>query len=166
MRPCNPLLIPILVLALAQFGCYTPQGGLMPASNGALTYYSTADEPKTVALIDMRNGENVFEMKIPIGKQLVMNFVADGGDDPVYSPDLMKYEIMEIGTQVGSLNNSVTVPDAYSRRIDVFMRQGERYEAPEENRPLRTDEMADRPAGWTPQGGKADYRPDPMKTYD
>ena len=156
----------LLLATLLTGGCYSPQGGLMPSSKGALTYYSTAEEPKTVMLLDMRNGENIFEMKIPVGRQLVMQFYADKGDDEVYTPDLMKYEIMELGTSYGSLNNSMTVPDAYSRRIDVFIRPGERYEPAEPNRPLRTDELADRPEGWTPAGGSDDYRPDPVTTYD
>ncbi|MDG1899332.1 MAG: hypothetical protein P8I74_05655 [Phycisphaerales bacterium] len=159
-------LIALLLTTLLIAGCYTPQGGLMSSSTGALTYYSTAEEPKTIMILDMRNGENIFEMKIPVGKQLVMQFHDESGDDAVYTPDLMKYEVMEIGTSFGSLNNSITVPNAYSRRIDVFIRQGEKYEAPEPNRPLRTDEMGDRPAGWTPAGGKDDYRDDPMTTYD
>lgn len=158
--------IGLILIALVTGGCYTPQGGLMPSSTGALTYYSTAEEPLTVAVLDMRNGENVFEMKIPIGKQLVMQFYTDSGDDPVYTPDLLKYQVMDLGTMYGMLQNSVTVPDAYSRRIDVFLRKGEKYEAPEPNRQLRTDEVADRPAGWTPKGGKDDYRPDPISTYD
>ena len=156
----------LLLLPFALIGCYTPQGGLLPSSIGALTYYSTAEEPKSVSLIDLRNGDNVFEMKIPVGKQLVIQFYDGSGDDPVYTPDLMKYQIFDIGTQVGALQNSITVPDAYSRRIDVFMRAGDRYEAPEANRPLRTDELLDRPAGWTPAGGPADFRDDPMTTYD
>jgi len=158
--------IGLLLASLLTAGCYTPQGGLMPSSTGALTYYSTAEEPKTIMILDMRNGENIFEMKIPVGKQFVMQFHAESGDDPVYTPDLMKYEVMDIGNSIGSLNNSITVPGPYSRRIDVFIRQGEKYEAPEPNRPLRTDELADRPAGWTPAGGKDDYRDDPMTTYD
>ena len=156
----------LFLLLLALTGCYTPQGGLMPSSTGALTYFSTAEDPKTISLIDLRNGDNVFEMKIPVGKQLVMQFYDGSGDDPVYTPDLMKYQIFDIGTQVGSLQNSITVPDAYSRRVDVFMRPGEKYEAPEVNRPLRTDELLDRPKGWTPNGGPDNYRDDPMTTYD
>jgi hypothetical protein len=158
--------IGLLLLTLVTGGCYSPQGGWMPASTGAVTYYSTAEEPMTIMVLDMRNGENIFEMKIPIGKQLVMKFYPDAGDDPVYTPDLLKYQVMDLGMQIGMLQNSITVPDAYSRRVDVFLRQGEKYEAPEANRPLRTDELADRPPGWTPSGGKDDYRPDPITTYD
>jgi hypothetical protein len=165
MRP----LILLLFFSLTAIGCYTPGGGLMASSSGlfsALTYYSTAEEPKTLAVIDLRNGDVIFEIKIPIGKQLVIQFFEGSGDDPVYTPDLMKYSVADIGTTSGSLNNSVTVPDAYSRRIDLFLRHGEKYEAPEPNRQLRTDELLDRPPGWTPKGGKADYQHDPMSTYD
>ena len=163
------LLILLLLLPLTATGCYTPGGGLMASSSGlfsALTYYSTAEEPKTLAVIDLRNGDVIFEMKIPVGKQLVLQFFEGSRDDPVYTPDLMKYQVADIGTKSGSLPNSVTVPDAYSRRIDLFLRTGEKYEAPEPNRQLRTDELLDRPPGWTPTGGKGDHQPDPMETYD
>jgi hypothetical protein len=33
--------IGLLLASLLTAGCYTPQGGLMPSSTGALTYYST-----------------------------------------------------------------------------------------------------------------------------
>jgi len=78
----------------------------------------------------------------------------------------MKYQVSEIGTKFGSLGNSVTVPDAYSRRVDIFIRPGDKYEAADANRPLRTDELLDRPPHWTPTGGEADRRHDPTETYD
>ena len=66
MHLLNRLTLSLLSFALT--GCYTPQGGLMPSSVGSLTYYSTAEEPKSISVIDLRNGDNVFEMKIPVGK--------------------------------------------------------------------------------------------------
>ena len=59
-----------------------------------------------------------------MGKQLTLDFKTGDGDDPVATPDLMRYEIFPIGTSIGRLRNSLTVPNQYSRRIDVDYRAG------------------------------------------
>lgn len=134
-------------------GCHSPRGGFMPASFGSTTYHSTETQPKSITIIDTRTGEEFFHMDIPPGKQLTLNFVADGGDDPVMTPDLMRYQVFDLGTRTGRLRNSMTVPNAASRRIDMNIRPGIEYaERPAEER-LRTDELEDRPDWWTPDGG-------------
>jgi hypothetical protein len=146
-------------------GCHSPKGGMMPASWGTSTYYSTEISPKTITLIDIRTEEEIFVMDIPVGKQLTLDFREGMGDDPVYTPDLMRYQVFDIGTRVGRLRNSLTVPNAVSRRIDVEIRHGIEYaEAPQEEQ-LRTDELIDRPEWWTPAGGRL---PDghPSEIYD
>ena len=63
---------------------YTPGGN--PFTNGpdsAATYQSSEEFPKTVTLIDTRNGERLFVMEIPVGKKLVIDFVTDSGDHTV-----------------------------------------------------------------------------------
>lgn len=153
------------VVLMALSGCHSPRGGMMPASFGSTTYYSTETSPKTITLIDLRTGEEVFVMDIPVGKQLTLDFRAGMGDDPVYTPDLMRYQVFDMGTSIGRLRNSITVPSAASRRIDVDIRHGIEYaeQPPEEQ--LRTDELADRPDWWTPRGGEM---PDdhPSELYD
>lgn len=157
--------VSLIAAIVALPGCHSPKGGMMPASWGTTTYYSTEFSPKTVTLIDLRTEEEIFVMDIPVGKQLTLDFRSGMGDDPVYTPDLMRYQVFDIGTHIGRLRNSMTVPNAVSRRIDVEIRHGVEYaEAPPEEQ-LRTDELIDRPDWWTPRGGKL---PDdhPAELYD
>jgi hypothetical protein len=134
----------------------------MPGINSAATYWSTEMAPKTVTVVDTRTCEEVFAMDIPPGKQLVMNFSDDNpqygsskntGDDPVHRPALMTYQVMDLGQQTGRLQNSLTVPGLWARRVDVTIRKsGEIAPTPPEVA-LRADQEADRPAWWTPKGG-------------
>jgi hypothetical protein len=61
--------------------------------------------------------------------------------------------MMDRGKRYGKLGNSMTVPNAASRRLEMTLRQGVEYTAASAMRPLRTDEAADRPSWWTPEGG-------------
>ena len=156
-----------MLITLFLGGCYTPGGGLFAGSNSPFTYYSTAEYPKTFVLVDTDTGENIFEMHIPVGKALVVEFHKDKGDEPSSTPDMMKYGVFPITDPSGTLGSSMTVPGPYSRRIDIFLTTGEAYTPPDENRPIRTDRKEDRPAGWTSEGGPSDeVAPDPMKFYD
>jgi len=103
---------------------------------------------------------------IPAGRHLTIDFVAGAGDDPVYSPDLMRYEVFDQGTTWGALRNSMTVPTASSRRIDVTIRQGPEYITAVPDRELRTDELADRPDWWTPEGGEMPEDEKGLANYD
>ena len=87
-----------------------------------------------------------------MGKQLTLDFQEGEGDDPDRTPDLMVYQIFDLGTSIGKLRNSVTVPSSYCRRIDVDYRPPEER-PPSPDQPLRADELADRPDWWTPEGG-------------
>lgn len=150
---------PTLVLGLAAAslvalpGCYRPHGAMIPWTGAAATYYSYEMAPKTVRVLDLRTSETIFSMDIPPGKQLVMQFVAGEGDDPVYTPDVLRYEVMEMGTETGKLRSQMTVPAASSRKVEVEIRQGPEYAAASPERLLRTDELADRPGWWSPEGG-------------
>jgi hypothetical protein len=145
-------LIVSVAAGLVLAGCYSPSGGLVKRVGAANTYYSTQDRPTTLSIVDSRTGEPFFTLEIPVGKQLTLEFQEGEGDDPVLTPDLMIYDIFPLGTSIGKLRNSVTVPNAYSRRIDVDYRPAPE-QAPEPERPLRTDDLADRPDWWTPEGG-------------
>ena len=138
----------------------------MPYTGGSHTYYSTETLPKTVRLVDVRTDEVVFSVDVPPGKQLTLDFVEGAGDDPVYSPDLLRYQIFDIGTTIGKLHNSLTIPAASSRRLDMFVRQGPEYVIAAPDRELRTDEIQDRPDWWTPSGGELPDDPKAMKSYD
>src|SRR5688572_21341055 len=143
----------IALAAIALSACHSPSGGIMPYTGGPSTYYSTEMMQKTVSVVDTRTGEVVFLVDVPAGKQLTFDFATGEGDDPVQRPDLMRYEIMELGTRVGKLHNAITVPNAASRRVDVALRSAASYASQPPQRPLRADELADRPDWWTAQGG-------------
>jgi hypothetical protein len=146
-------LILSVAAALTMAGCYSPSGGVVKRIGAAATYYSTESMPATVTIVDTRTEEPFFTIEIPVGKQLTLDFQEGEGDDPVLTPDLMVYEVFPLGTSIGRLRNSVTVPNVYSRRIDVDYRQAPEEAARPIDQPLRADELADRPAWWTPEGG-------------
>ena len=143
-----------LAVSAGLAGCLRPQGALMPYSGAPATYWSTETAPKTVRVFDMRTNEVIFSIDIPAGKQLSLDFVAGKGDDPVYSPDLMRWQIFDLETTTGTLKNSMTVPHWSSRRIEVAMRSGPEYTPTHPNEAIRTDQLEDRPTWWTPEGGE------------
>jgi hypothetical protein len=139
--------------ALILAGCYSPSGGLVKRFGVANTYYSTESRPATVTIVDTRTEEPFFTIEIPVGKQLTLDFKEGEGDDPALTPDLMVYQVFDLGTSIGKLRNSLTVPNSYSRRIDVDYRQTPEAPPPSPDQLLRADELADRPDWWTPEGG-------------
>lgn len=151
------------LLAMLPAGCYSPSGGLYPSSNGTFTYFSTTTSPKSIAIIDIRSEEAFFTMDIPVGKQLTFKFEDGGGDDSIYTPDRMLWEVWELGTQTGRLTNQLTVPPASARRIQVSIRSAPEWPDQKEGHRMRIDEEADRPPHWTPEGGK---RPVTTPIYD
>ena len=161
--------IPSLVIFAAVLtGCemYVPGGN--PFTNGpnsAATWESTEQFPKTITLIDTRSGERLFVMEIPVGKKLVIDFVKDAGDNEVMTPDLMSWEVFPRSVSYGPLSNAMTVPNRWSRRIDVAMRESSEYAQPMSDRPLRVDEINDQPDWWTSDGGTVDTS-DPVNGYD
>ena len=161
-----PVAAAVGLVAAILAGCYRPGGAIMPYTGGAQTYWSSEMLPKTVLLVDVRTGDVVFSMDIPPGKQLSMDFVEGAGDDPVFSPDLMRYEIFDIGTTTGKLRSAMSVPTASSRRVDIEIRKGVEYTAAAADRDLRTDQPGDRPDWWTTQGGTLPEDPHGLTIYD
>lgn len=158
----------ILFTSIAFAGCkmYEPGGNaFFNGPNSAATWQSTEEFPKTVTLIDTRSGEHLFVMEIPVGKKLVIDFVKDSGDNTVLTPDLMMWEVFSSDVGYGPLSNSMTVPNGWSRRLDVALRDSSEYANPITDRPLRIDEVNDQPDWWTPEGGSVDAI-DPSNGYD
>lgn len=127
MRTCRPAAI--LTLALATIAL-TPLGGCNPYKPGGsgqsadtFTYISDAFSPKTVSLIDTRTGETVWSYEVPVARQLTIRFYKTYKEqaDP-NNPDLMRWEELKPGTEYGSLRNSMNVPPAEARRIDLTVR--------------------------------------------
>lgn len=152
----KPAILPTLAcLTISLSACHHPSGGFMPRTGGSQTYYSSEMMQKTITMIDLRTNEVFFgPLEVPPGKQLVIDFDAGDGDDPTMRPDLLYWEVMDQGKRFGKLHNAQSVPNAASRRIDVALKRGPEYanQSPQQ-RMLRTDEMDDRPAWWTPEGG-------------
>jgi len=144
--------------AITLTGCQaTNNGGMFSYTGGPTTIQSTETMQKSVRMIDVRSGEVFFSLDIPAGKQLTFDFERGDGDDPVYTPDLMRYEVKDANSTwggFGRLHSAMTVPNAASRRVDVLVRQGVQYApgSPEQSA-LRTDQLQDRPDWWTPRGG-------------
>lgn len=134
-------------------GCYSPGGGFMPRAGGSTTYYSNEMMQKTITMVDTRTNEVFFSMDVPPGKQLVIDFDEGEGDNVVATPDLLRWEVMDLGTMTGRLHNSKTVPNASSRRVDVTLHRGTTFANAPPELPLRTDQTRDRPEWWTPAGG-------------
>lgn len=155
-----------LASSLVLGACHRPQGALMAATGSSQTYPSYETSPKSIHVLDLRTGEVIFAMDVPPGKQLSMDFVEGEGDDPVYTPDLMRYEVFDLGTMTGALANSMTVPGASSRRVDVFIRQGPEFRASAPEHEYRTDLPGERPAWWTPAGGAMPDDRKGLKNYD
>lgn len=143
-------------------GCHATNngGGLASYSGGPQSIASTEKIQKSVRMIDLRSGEVFFAIDIPPGKKLTYDFDSGDGDHAVYTPDIMRYEVKDADDQFGKLGNAMTVPNAASRRVDVFVTQSVQYanQSPASTA-LRTDTPADRPDWWTPRGGALpDYR--------
>ncbi len=110
----------LVALALSAQGCFYSQGG-SGASRDTHTYDSTTHYPKTISLIDTRDGSVIWNEEIPVGKRLVVRFVPDQQKDPL-RPDLMRWEIMEQDHYWGTLDNSMPVPDATCRLLKMDIR--------------------------------------------
>jgi hypothetical protein len=169
MTAMRLFILTLFVLPLLTFsGCkmYTPGGNpLFNGPDSAATYQSTEEFPKTVTITDTRTGEHIFVMEIPVGKKLVVDFIEDSGDNPVLTPDLMTWEVYANDVSFGPLSNSLTVPNRWSRRLDVAMRGSSEFANPLQDRPLRVDEVNDQPDWWTAEGGALDTS-DPVNGYD
>ena len=143
------LLATTMTMLLA--GCFNPRGAFYAHVGQAATYWSTESKPTTITIIDTSTGEPFFTVEIPVGKQLVLDFKEGAGDDDVRTPDLMRYEVFEVGTTIGILRNAITVPGRFSRRIDVSYRPAPEYAETPADDPDRVDR--ENPDWWSPKGG-------------
>lgn len=147
-------------------GCLTPKGGMMPYTGAPDVFFSWEHEPCTVTLIDTRTDEVIFAMDIPPGKQLAVKFLDGEGDDPVYTPDVMLYEVMERGEKFGKLRNSLTVPSADVRRIDVDYRSGSELRPRPADSEYATGVEGENPDYWSSRGGQVPEEKRDINIYD
>lgn len=113
----------LLALALGLCGCmpgYRPGGG--QTSMDAYTYESTINHPQTVKVLDLGTGAVLWSMDVPVGRQLIIRFYEDADVKNERCPALMRWELRGLGDQWGELDNSIPVPRADLRKVDVFHR--------------------------------------------
>jgi hypothetical protein len=141
----------ITAATLLMVGCYNPRGAFYPYVGQAATYWSTESKPTTITILDTRTMEPFFTVEIPVGRQLVLDFKEGDGDDNAQTPDLMRYEVFKVGTTTGTLRNALTVPDRFSRRIDVTYRPAPEYAQADTDQKDRVDK--DKADWWSSKGG-------------
>lgn len=151
----RPSLVVVVSLAFTSAGCYTVTPQLWSSSVGTFTYQSTSSEPITIAVVDTRSSEEIFRMDIPVGQRFAMHFDESGGDDPVLRPSKMSWSLLEGGTTMGSLSNTLSVPPASARRIDYSLRPAPEFPPEPPQAPMRAGESASNPEWATPRGGPA-----------
>ncbi len=110
-------------MSLVLGGCWTP-GGTRGWSPDSYTYESFSYAPQTVTVKDVRTGETLWTYDIPVGMQLSFKFHKDARSDidPNF-PDLMKWDVWEVGTRFGQPRNELAVPGARDRMVDVTVRK-------------------------------------------
>lgn len=129
---CGLLLGSMVAFTPACLAPWHPHGG--PGSDDSFTYYSLPHQPQTVTLVDTRSGEKLWTCEIPVGQQLCMRFVNQSGQE-AKGEDLMRWKLMPLGQDYGTLDNRFACPPRSCRRVDVTLRQGPEY-VPTENKPV------------------------------
>lgn len=105
-------------------GCMTFSDRFGGASWDKHVYVSTPDMPQTVSLIDTRTGQTVWACEIPVGSQLVIQFVQERARPGAVPVDQMQWAVMPINASFRGLTNVMPVPPAESRRLDGELRPG------------------------------------------
>jgi hypothetical protein len=124
-RKCSVAAAAMLTAGLVALnGCipgYYPGGPL--ASLDLFTYPSTVDYPQNIRLIDLTTNATLWSYDIPVNQQVVIQFFEEHDKKNTTRPDLMRWEIMDIGSsRARDLSNSMPVPRASERRVDVYLR--------------------------------------------
>lgn len=109
-----------LSILLLTGGCYFAGGPGYSADR--FTYPSHSWAPQTVSLIDTRTDETLWSVDVPVGQQLVVNFIRDRGDNDTMA-DMMQWRVMDLGRRFGPLDNRMSVPPYDARLLDVRIRE-------------------------------------------
>lgn len=112
--------------ALVLAGCGYYEGGNMRSMDRHV-FVSTSWQPKTVNLVDTRNGETIWSVDVPVGQKLAMEFVDNKNvvdERPANSwlPDTMRWGLGSAEHTSLSLSNEMSVPPASVRRIEWTLR--------------------------------------------
>ncbi|KAA0217282.1 MAG: hypothetical protein DYG94_01390 [Leptolyngbya sp. PLA3] len=103
-------------------GCmYRPGGAMM--SLDRFTYESTVYEPKTLTLIDTRTSEVLWTMEVPVGQRVTVEFYENKSKGYADYPDVMRWEVQKADALDSVLRSQISVPDRWSRRLDMTLRE-------------------------------------------
>ncbi|MFG0328610.1 MAG: hypothetical protein ACF8PN_01820 [Phycisphaerales bacterium] len=127
-RQGQRVFIALLAIVTVPFlnGCYS-QGGNRGYKGSPHSWISTTNQPLTLTLVDIRSGEELWTMDIPVNHKLVTRFRRGGGDDPINRPDRLDYELMDLRHRTGGLNSSISVPASHARRWESSVRPAPEY---------------------------------------
>jgi hypothetical protein len=108
----------VATTSLVLGGCYS-EGGL-GWSEDQFVYVSHEYQPWSVTLIDLRTGQEIWAIDVPVGQQLVVHFLPNDGakqGESGFTPDSMEWALMKKGTEFGPLPNKIAVPGKESRKL-------------------------------------------------
>lgn len=92
-------------------------------SDDHFTYVSTYDMPITVTLSDLRDGSVIWTFDVPVGRKLSLRFHPGAArGESLEHPDLMRWGEFDKDSWTGAMANSIPVPPATARRLDVRIR--------------------------------------------
>lgn len=118
----------VAALAPALGGCFGHRPGGNMRSNDMFTYDSTSHLPVSVALVDSRTDAPLWEVDVPVGQRLVVQFMPEGAkQSSVETPDLMRWELYPTKNSTSFLRNAMPVPGSGVRRLDVTYREAPEY---------------------------------------
>ena len=114
-----------LTAAVSLTGCsiakHSEGGG--QNSDDRFTYVSTSYQPKTITVLDTRDGEELWSVDVPVGKKLVIQFYKNKARNATAeNPDLMKWEMGDAKKRKLTLRNAMAVPPTTARRIEMSLR--------------------------------------------
>lgn len=121
MKKTNAILGAALLSALLGACAYRPGGAMV--SDDRFTYVSTPYEPKTITLVDTRTSEVLWTMEIPVGERVTVQFYKDKSKGYADYPDVMRWEVQKADAWDMVLRSQISVPDRWSRRLDMKLRE-------------------------------------------
>lgn len=121
-RRWNGILIALLLVGASALGGCHVEGG-SGFTEDQHVYVSRPWQPWTVTVRDTRTGQEFWSMDVPVGKKLIVKFAQNSGSGDKYTPDLMKWALVdEERDSLVSLANSLPCPPSSSRRLEPTLR--------------------------------------------
>lgn len=100
-------------------GCHWEGGPLW--SGQEFAYVSTTWSPKTVTVMDLRTGEAVWTVDVPVGQKVSFKF-SEGTGPNEYNSDEIVWEFMEMDDTFVARTQRSPCPPAHARRVDLTLR--------------------------------------------